>query len=365
VLLLLPLQGQQPQAPSPQAIDSLTAPIALYPDALIAQILTASTNSFELNSFAGWLQQNANLKDSALQDAAQKAGFDTCFVALAPFPQVVQMLAQKPDWTKQLGEAFAANHGVVFDSIQRLRAQAQAVGNLKSTPQQQVSTQTTSDGQQVIVIEPANPQVIYVPQYNPQTVYVAAAPAASGAAYAGAVGFTAGVLIGAAASNHYYVGPYAWHGAAMYNQAWDNRYDYANQRQNTYQQNSSQRQSEAQSNQTQRQSNAQSNQTERQSSAQSNQAQRQSAAGSGQGNFQGQQGQRQGAAATSGWGGGQGAADRSGMGGGGFSGYQGGGGARAESARGNDSLSASRGGGGGGERGGGRRGGGGGGRRGR
>jgi hypothetical protein len=382
--------SQGPEAPqlSPQQIDSLTAPIALYPDALLAQILTGSTNFFELQSFAAWLAKNAALPGSALQDAAQKAGYDPCFVALAPFPQVVQMMTQKPDWTEQLGQLFAANRGAVFDSIQRLRAQALAAGNLKSTSQQQVQTQTTSSGQQVIVIQPANPQVIYVPQYNPQVVYVQAPPPTTSSSSAGvaAVAFTTGVIIGAAASNNYYYGPYGWHGAAMYNEAWDNRYDYANQRQDYYQQNASQRQSTAQANQAQRQStsqanqaqrqstsqanqaqrqssaataqsNAQTNQAQRQSSAattqsnaQANQAQRQSSASTAQSNRQAQQGQRQSAASTSSFGTGQAAAQRSGMSSGGFSGYQGGAGARAESSRGNRSLSSSRSGGGGGRR---------------
>jgi Protein of unknown function (DUF3300) len=171
-------QGQQGKAPpqvTPQQVDSLTAPIALYPDALIAQILGAAANFPELQSFAGWMSKNSSLTGSALQDAAQKEGFGAALVALAPFPQVVQMV-QKPDWTKQLGQLFQANRSAVFDSIQRLRAQAQAAGNLKSTPQQEVQTQTTSSGQQVIVIQPANPQVVYVPQYNPQVVYVQSPP---------------------------------------------------------------------------------------------------------------------------------------------------------------------------------------------
>ncbi len=340
-----PGQSTQPtQAISPQAIDKLTAPIALYPDALIAQILTASTNHFECASFAGWLSKNSSLQGSAQQDAAQKAGFDACFVALAPFPQVVQMMAQQADWTKQLGEAFTTNRNAVFDSIQRLRAQAQAAGNLQSTPQQQVQTQTTSSGQQVIVIQPANPQVVYVPTYNPQTVYVQSSSTST--ATAAAVGFTAGVIIGAAASNNYYYGPYAWHGAAMYNEAWDNRYDYAENRNDMYQQNASQRQSAAQSNQTQRQSAAQSNQTQRQSTATT-----------AQGNAQSNQAARQSSASTYSRGSGDAATQRSGMSSGGFSGFQGGGQARAESSRGSRSL------GGGGFSGGGGRASGGGGRR--
>ena len=286
---------------TPQQIDTLTGPIALYPDALIAQILTASTNFFELQSFAAWLGKSTALKGDALQDAAHTEGYDAAFVALAPFPQVVQMMAQKPDWTKQLGQAFTANKSAVFDSIQRLRAQAQAMGNLKSSSQQEVQTQTTSGGQQVIVIQPANPQVVGVPQYNPQVVYVQSAPPPSSrTAGTAMVAFTAGVIIGAAASNNYYYGPYGWHGATMYNEAWENRSDYANQRQDAYQQNSSQRQSSAQANQSQRQTTSQTNQANRQtsaegmqSSAQANQATRQSSAQGMQSSAQGNQASRQ------------------------------------------------------------------------
>ena len=207
---------------STAAMDALTAPIALYPDALIAQILQASTDVAALQKFSAWLGSNGSLKGTPLQDAAQAAGFAACYIALAPFGQVVQMLVQKPDWTAQLGQAFVADKTAVFDSIQRLRAAAQALGNLKTTEQQEVVAETTSTGQSVIVIQPANPQVVYVPVYNTQTVYVQAAPPPSSASVAGAaiVGFTAGIIIGAA-SDHYYHGPYGWHGAAMYNEAWD------------------------------------------------------------------------------------------------------------------------------------------------
>src|SRR5277367_3134076 len=96
-------------------------------------------------------------------------------MALVHFPQVVDMMCSEVDWTKQLGAAFSADQSAVLDSVQRLRAQAQQAGNLKTTPQQTVVTHQAS-GQQVIVIQPANPQIIYVPQYNPVQVYVAPAP---------------------------------------------------------------------------------------------------------------------------------------------------------------------------------------------
>jgi hypothetical protein len=334
------------------AIDQLTGPIALYPDALVFQILEASTNVDTLNEFAGWMRKNTSLKGSSLQDAAQKTGFDTSLVALAPFPQVIEMMVQNPDWTKALGQAFTADTRGVFDSIQRLRMQAQAAGNLKTTSQQQVVTQTTSEGQQVIVIQPANPQVIYVPSYNPQIVYVAAPPPPAGVSATGAavIGFTAGVLIGANNSNY--------HG---YDDHWEKREDYYQNRQQQYQTNQNQRQANAQSNQNQRQTNSQANQNQRQSTAQGNQSQRQSTSQANQDQRQsgsqsaqsqggGGQAQRQSTAATSSRGSGQNASQVSGMNSGGLSGYQSGSATRTQSSRGNSSISSSRGGGGGGGR---------------
>src|SRR3954447_19227144 len=208
------LPAQQKPAAAPQGVDAVTAPIALYPDALIAQVLDASTNPAEVQEFSDWLKQNASLKGSELQEAASKANFDAAFIALSLFPDVIHMMAQKLDWTKQLGEAFKADAQGVSKSIQRLRQQAQAMGNLKTNEQQQVVTQKASTGEQVIVIQPANPQVVYVPQYNPQVVYVQAAPPPSASPTAGAalIGFTAGIIVGAAINNNhnYYHGPYAW-----------------------------------------------------------------------------------------------------------------------------------------------------------
>ena len=129
-----------------------------------------------MQKFAGWLKSNSALKGTELQDAAQKAGFAACYIALAPFPQVIQMLVEKPDWTQQLGAAFTSDQSAVYQSVQRLRAAAMALGNLKTTPQQEVVTETASTGQTVILVQPANPQVVYVPVYNTQVVYVQQAP---------------------------------------------------------------------------------------------------------------------------------------------------------------------------------------------
>ena len=222
---------------SPAYLDEMLAPVALYPDQLLAQMLLCSGNSRKVGELSAWLKQNAGRKGSELQQAAEQAGFEPSFVALAPFPQVVDLMAGDLRWTSQLGGAFAVDREAVFDSIQRLRKQSQAAGNLKSTPQQTVESRTASGGEQVIVIEPANPQVVYVPQYDAQVVYTQPASTTTttvvvhedddDAAVAGAlIGFTAGVAIGAAINNNYYYGPYGWRGGAyMYNDGWDDWYD--------------------------------------------------------------------------------------------------------------------------------------------
>src|SRR5262245_44993455 len=105
----------------PAYLDQLLAPVALYPDALLAQMLLCSGNPRKVTELAAWLKQNAQLKGSELQKAAEQAGFEPSFVALAPFPQVVDLMAGNTRWTSQLGGAFTIDRGAVFDSIQRLR----------------------------------------------------------------------------------------------------------------------------------------------------------------------------------------------------------------------------------------------------
>src|SRR6476659_9032245 len=239
-----PLPSQQPAAPvskhaapapnqaaTPDALDTLLAPIALYPDQLLAQMLLCASNHGKVATLNEWLASQT-LKGSELQDAATKSGFEASFAALVLFPQVVEAMAGDLDRTSRLGKAFTADRSAVFASIQRLRLKAQEAGKLKTTPQQAVETRTTSSGEQVVVIEPANPQVVYVPQYNPQTVYTSSSTvvvqesSSSDAVAAGLIGFTAGIAIGAAIDNNYYYGPYGWHGGAyMYNDAWDDYYD--------------------------------------------------------------------------------------------------------------------------------------------
>ena len=357
-----PPQKQQGPAPSPQQIDQLTGSIALYPDALIAQILDASTDPPQLKSFAGWLNQNSSLKGSALQEAAQKAGFDGPYIALAVFPQVVQMMDQKPEWTEQLGQAYIADSQAVSDSIQRLRKQAQAMGNLKTNQQQEVVTQKTSSGEQVIVIQPANPQIVYVPQYSPQVVYVQSAPpppsSSANAAGAALIGFTAGIIVGAAANDHYYYGPYAWHRppvAVHYNYSYyqqqryenasnlqQNRYENASNLQQQRYENASDLQSNRQNAANQAQTTSQANQAQRQSSAQGAQSSAQANQAQRQSNPQAQQSTQQRSASTSTWGGGQSASQRSGMNSSSMSAYQSGATAKSQSSRGSKSLSSSR-----------------------
>ena len=164
------LLAQAPPPPTPQQLDQLLAPIALYPDSLLAQITTASTNPQEILDVNNWLGQNQNLTLSQLTAAAQQQGFDPAFIALVGFPQVLGMMAENIDDYAAIGAAVTANQNEVSASIQRLRAQAYAAGSLRSTPQQEVEVQQNA-GQPIYIIQPVNPQVVYVPQYNPTVVY--------------------------------------------------------------------------------------------------------------------------------------------------------------------------------------------------
>ena len=224
-------------APLPTGtLDQLLAPVALYPDQLLAQMLISATEPAKITELDKWLKSNQTLKGTQLQDAAVKAGFDASFVALVVFPQVVTRMAEQIAWTTVLGQSFTADRTAVFASIQKLRVQAKSVGSLKSTPQQEVETKKTSSGEEVIVIEPTNPQIVYVPQYNTQVVYTQAPTTvviqeddddAEEAIAAGLIGFTAGIAIGAAMDNNYYYGPCCmYRGAYMYNDAWDDYYDH-------------------------------------------------------------------------------------------------------------------------------------------
>ena len=153
---------------TPAQLDQLLAPIALYPDQLLGQILMAATYPLEVVQADRWVKDpnNARLKGDQLAAALQPIDWDPSVKSLVPFPQILAMLDQRLDWTQKLGDAFLAQQADVMDSAQRLRQQAQAAGNLRSTAQE-----TVTPVGQTIVIQPANPQVVYVPVYNPTLVY--------------------------------------------------------------------------------------------------------------------------------------------------------------------------------------------------
>lgn len=190
---------------SPQELDSLVAPVALYPDSLLSQALVASTYPLEIVQLQQWMEQNKNLKGKALSDAAMKQPWDPSVQAMVMFPDMLKQLAGNIKWTTDLGNAFLAQKNEVMDAVQRMRFRAKDNGNLTTTEQQKVET-TVIENKETIVIQPANPEVIYVPSYNPTVVYGAPAYPYPPIAYpppgyyaAGmAVSFGVGMMVGAA-----------------------------------------------------------------------------------------------------------------------------------------------------------------------
>ncbi len=185
-LLLFPWQSYAEQATaqplSTQALQQLVAPIALYPDPLLAQILMASTYPLEVVSAARWLKDNNHLKGKALEDALQQQTWDPSVKSLTAVPDVLNMMNEKLDMTTKLGDAFLAQQNDVLNAVQALRHKAQAAGNLNSNKQQVVNTAQNTENnsqsnnasypiQNIISIEPADPQVVYVPMYDPNVVY--------------------------------------------------------------------------------------------------------------------------------------------------------------------------------------------------
>jgi hypothetical protein len=164
--------GQDVPAPplNPQQLENLVAPIALYPDTLLGQILVATTYPIEVVEAQQWLQQNRTLKGQQLMDAAKQQNWDPSIQALVAFPDVLTRLNQDIRWTTDLGNAFLAQQQDVMAAVQRLRAKAQMNGKLQSTPQETVTTQT-ENGQTAIDIAPPDPGVVYVPVYNPEWVW--------------------------------------------------------------------------------------------------------------------------------------------------------------------------------------------------
>ena len=148
----------------------MTAPIALYPDSLLSQVLMACTYPADINEAAKWSKNNSSLEGDAAVIAVQDKSWDPSVMSLVAFPQVLSMMEDKPEWVQNLGDAFLANSSDVMDSVQKLRKKAKDEGNLKSTEQQKVAIEEQST-ETIIIIEPANPQVIYVPVYNPTIIY--------------------------------------------------------------------------------------------------------------------------------------------------------------------------------------------------
>jgi len=201
-------------------LEQLVAPIALYPDSLVSQILMASTYPLEIVQAERWLKQNKKLKGDALAKALEKQTWDPSIRSLINFPQVLGMMNERLDWTQKLGDAVLSEKAAVMDAVQALRKRAKDAGQLKTTKEQKVTektippTETILVESKVIVIESASPSVVYVPTYNPTIVYGAWPYPAYPPAYyyppayrpgAAAWGFAAGVALTAAWG-------YAWGG---------------------------------------------------------------------------------------------------------------------------------------------------------
>src|ERR1051325_5728725 len=162
---------------APEELDSLVAPIALYPDDLLAQTLAASTYPLEIVQLQQWMNNNNDLKAKALADAVSKQPWDPSVQGLVMYPDVVQRMAGNIQWTTDVGNAFLAQQSDVMAAVQRMRGKAEGKGTLKTSAQQTVQTTTAPSGEQVITIQSAQPDVVYVPSYDPQVVYGAPPPA--------------------------------------------------------------------------------------------------------------------------------------------------------------------------------------------
>lgn len=149
-----------------EVLDQILAPIALYPDSLLAQVLMASTYPLEVVEAARWLKDNSNLKDSDLDNAIKDKDWEVSVKSLVHFPQVLQMMSDKIEWTEKVGDAFLAQKDDVMNTVQNLRAKSKDAGNLKTTTEQKVVV-----ADKIIEILPANPEVVYVPMYDPAVVY--------------------------------------------------------------------------------------------------------------------------------------------------------------------------------------------------
>jgi uncharacterized protein DUF3300 len=249
IITTIPSAAQQQQPPPPadstgysgqgvpltaEELQGLVAPIALYPDALVAQILGAATFPDQVALASNWLQQNPSVTGTALTSAIDTQTWDPSVKALTQFPSILDNLAKNLSWTSQLGEAYHTQAADVMTAVQFLRAKAQAAGNLKSGSQITVVQQSP----QVIVIQPTNPQVVYVPTYNPTVVYGTpyVTPGYSTAAVVttAVLAFGVGIAIGAAMSNswgysywncNWHGGTVVYHSSGYYgNAAWHGGY---------------------------------------------------------------------------------------------------------------------------------------------
>src|SRR5437870_4252888 len=198
-------------------VDSLVAPIALYPDPLLAQTLAASTYPLEIIQLQQWMDRNKNLQGKALADAVAKQPWDPSVQSLVEFPDVVQRMAGNIQWTTDLGNAFLAQQSDVMDAVQSMRAKAQGKGTLKTSAQQTVQTQAVDGGKQVITIQQPNPDVVYIPSYDPAVVYGPPPPAYPYYPYTypgyvpgTALAWGAGIALGAAAWGTWGGGGWGW-----------------------------------------------------------------------------------------------------------------------------------------------------------
>ena len=201
-----------------EELDQMLAPLALYPDSLLAQVLMASTYPMEVVHAARWAEANKNMKEEEKAKALEKETWDASVKSLVAFPDVLKMMDEKLDWTQKVGDAFLAQQKQVMDTIQNLRKKAQAAGNLETTKEQKIIVEKET---QTIVIESANPEVVYVPAYNPAVVYGSwwwpSYPPYPYYPYgyvpgAAAFGFCAGVALGAAWGGCYGWGHCNWGG---------------------------------------------------------------------------------------------------------------------------------------------------------
>jgi hypothetical protein len=224
---------------SPEQLDSLVAPLALYPDPLLAQSLAASTYPLEIVQAARWLKQNSSLTGEALTKAAAKQPWDPSIQAMVAFPDVLNLLDKNVQWTQELGNAFLDQQSDVMDAIQRMRMKAKNNGKLGSNKEQKVEVKTI-ESKTIIEIQPANPQVIYVPSYDPVVVYGAPVYAYPPVVYpygaiaaTAAVSFGVGVMMGAFWGGCCGGGGWGWNAGwsnnnININNNFNNRYGYNN-----------------------------------------------------------------------------------------------------------------------------------------